>query len=208
MNEHLCTTSGGADFSSFWVAVAGNDSGDPNGSNIYQVGVDKCRGSQCPDGVPVNQSCYFWAYGRMQSTACGRELLPSPHLAPLGNAGAGTKTYKVVKEYQPGAGWFYNLYINTSPQQQWNRPASDLETCWKGVDAAGFMNEVYDRNARSGGSVSNKQTYSAVYWYNGSSWSAVTGVGGTNCDYHQLSTMRCVWQQYDPSKWDSWDTRW
>jgi hypothetical protein len=128
------------------------------------------------------------------------------HLAPLGNAGAGTKTYKVVKEYTPGAGWFYNTYIDTSKQS--TQTASVLETCWNGVDAVEIANEVYNPNSQSGGSVSNPQTYSAVYWYDGSTWQAVVGSQGGNCDTIQLSTMRCMWQQFDPSKWDSWDTRW
>lgn len=201
VNEGLCTTSGGEDFSSFWTAVVGN----PGVNNIYQVGVDKCRGTACPSGVPANQSYYFYAYGRNASTVCGAAVGPRPYLAPKGNAGAGTQTYKVIKEYTPGAGWFWNLFIGTA--RQYTRAASDLDTCWSGVDRADVFNEVWDKNAQSGGSVGNNQLFSGVYWHNGTTWNAILGVGGANCGYRDLSTMRCVWQ-YNVDRWDSWDSRW
>lgn len=205
VNEELCSTAGGDDFSSFWTSVIGIDPNDDNGSNIYQIGVDKCRGDACVPGVPVNQSYYFWAYGRMQSTSCGVEVLPIPH--DLGDAAAGTKTYKVLKEYTPGAGWFYNVYINTS--LKWTVVAGDLEACWGGVDASETMNEVALTSTQSGGSIANKQTYSNAFWHNGTGWNAIIGpVQGGNCTAHQLATMQCKWRTGVPEKWDSWDTRW
>ena len=152
----------------------------------------------------LNQAYYFWAYGREASTACGAAVGPTPH--SLGTAGSGTKTYKVVREYLNGAGWFYNLYLNSTGERLWQQTESSLQTCWaSGVDGVQFMNEALNPNAQSGGSVSNHQTWSTVAYYSGSAWYSLTGSTGTNCTYHELSTMRCVWQT--PSTWDSWDTR-
>jgi hypothetical protein len=109
VNEALCTTAGGDDFSSFWVAVTGNNSP----LDIYQIGIDKCRGDACADpDAPVNQPYFLWAYGHHTSASCGAAVGPEPNY--LGNATTGTKTYKVVREYQQGAGFFYNLYIGST----------------------------------------------------------------------------------------------
>ena len=48
VDEHLCTTSGADDFSSFWASVVGSTSN----YDIYQIGVDKCKGLACVAGVP------------------------------------------------------------------------------------------------------------------------------------------------------------
>jgi len=204
VNEALCTTSGSADFSSYWAAVVGYSSSDPHGSNIYQIGIDKCRNGQCPGTSPQNTPYYFWAYGRMASSSCGAEVLPSPHF--IANASTAARTYKVVREYLNGAGFFYNLYIDSTIYQGWYKTESALDSCWGGVDGAQFYNEIWDPRAESGGSTSSHQSWSQVYWYTGSAWTSVIGTPGTNCQAHDLAAQHCLWNSVDPSVWASWDT--
>lgn len=196
-DEALCTTAGAADFSAFWAAVVGN----PGINNIFQVGVDKCRNGPCVAGVPQNQSYYFWAYGRNLGP-CGAAIGPEPHLAPLGNAGAGTKTYEVIREFTPGAGYSWRAKINGAVQ--WTKADADLNTCWNGVDRADFFNEVWDINAQSGGSNFNKQLFSAVNWNDDGVWNQISGSG--NCTFHDLPTMICVWRGGNIT-WFSSDSR-
>lgn len=205
VNEALCPTSGSDAFSSYWVSVVGNDAGDSLGYNIYQVGVDKCKGGACPGSVPVNQSYYFYAYGRMASLACGMAVGPNPVLAPKGNAGAGTPTFQVLKELVGGS---YFWITRISGSQQSSQPDSNLQTCWLGVDAVQIMNEVWDRNDQSGGSVSSNQSFISPKWNNGT-WTAITRVAGTSCDLiDETATQGCTWRSFTPDRWFSWDKRW
>lgn len=206
VNEELCTTTGAASFSSYWSAVVGFHPDDTLGFNIFQVGVDECRNTACPSGVPTNTPYYFWAYGRMQSAACGVAVVPSPHLAPKGNAGSGLLTYTVIRENVPGQGLTYKAKI--SGQTQAHFPEATLLTCWGGVDAVQIFNEVLDDNDQSGGPNSNRQNFEAPQWHNGASWAPITRAAGSTCDFVDASTQRCQWASDGSDKWWSWDTRW
>lgn len=200
-NEALCTTAGESDFSSYWAAVVAFPS--PNGLNIYQVGIDDCKVNACPAGPTDNVPYYFWAYGREAANGCTAK---GPTATYISDAPAQSKVYRVIREIVPGAGAFWRTYIGAS--QTSSRVASDLDTCWGGVDAAQFANELWDLNAQSGGTSGNKQTFSNVQWYDGSNWVNVTGMPlGGNCHFVDLSTQRCVWPAGSGNLWDSWDTR-
>ncbi len=205
VNESLCTTAGGNDFSSYWSAVVGYDAGDTGHEDIYQISVDKCVGSlACAPTSPSNKAYYFWAYGRQASSACGADVGPIPNF--IANANTSTHTYKVVREYLTGVGFFYNLYIDSTGYQTWFKTESSLNDCWHGVDGAQFYNEVLDPHAESGGPTANHQSWNQVYWYTGSAWTAVTGASGSNCQAHDYASQKCVWNSVDPSVWASWDT--
>lgn len=195
----LCTGSASA-FSSYWVGVVG-----PTGqrNNILQVGVDKCRGGACTNGAPANQTYRFWAYGH-DAGACGAELGPEAH--PIGSISSGTLTYKVIRESVHGQA-YYNLYISTTGVLLWTFAESALETCWGSVNAAQYANEAGNAGDQIGGESGNTQTFSSVYWHDGSSWHQVTGTTGAWCDYHTESWVGCKWHSSNSTLWNSWDTR-
>lgn len=207
VNEALCTPlpGGQGSFSSYWVAVVGNHPNDTVGRNIFQIGVDKCQGSACPAGVPVNDSYYFYAYGRMASSACGNAVDPMPVMAPKGLASAGKPLYSIFRQSIPGAGIFYVAKISGS--QQTMRSASSLETCWSGVDSAQLLNEVAMPGDQLGGPDDQRQNWEDPLWRNGSVWQAITRQPNSQCDVEERSSDRCRWSASGDPVWWSWDTR-
>lgn len=204
VNQVLCAglAANSGSFSSYWVAVF-NAAGQAR--NIFQVGVDKCRGLACPSGVPVNTPYYFWAYGREPGGPCGNAVSPSPRLASAGLAGAGTPLFTVIRQFLPGEGNFYIAKISGATQVE--IAATSLETCWGSVDHAQIFNETGDPGDQSGGPVGNKQNFEDPLWHNGSAWQPINRPAGADCDARERASMRCQWAANGSDVWWSWDTR-
>lgn len=205
VNESVCTPvpSGQGAFSSYWVAVVGYDSGDPDGLNIYQIGVDKCRAAACPSGNPSNTPYYFYAYGRMDSASCGPAIGPAP--VEVSGTPSGLRTYTIVRESAPN-GYFYYARIDTATKNF--RIEASLSSCWNGVDGVQILNETFYSGTQVGGPTSNYQDFQSPKWFNGNAWSTISRPAGTTCDVPPpTSNQRCKWSTVTPNTWKSWDER-
>ena len=216
----LCTSPapGEPAFSSLWVAVTGSDPHDIFGDNIFQVGIDKCENggaSGCAPGSTSNVPYYFWAYGRMDGSACS-EVLPLAVKAPLGNANTNTYWYALRKS---GGDYSGNYIASIGGTDQATKDWFSLDTCWdfngiccNGVDSSQYLNEVQDLFTQSGGSVSNPQTWSSVTWSDHSgTLHAISRPYSDACDTSysgkQQGGMRCFVLSNAHDGWNLWDSR-
>jgi hypothetical protein len=192
VNEGLCApTDGFGSSSSSWVALVGAYLGSGSENDIYQVGIDKCQDPGCPRDPPTTY--YFYAYGHHASTACGAEKLPVAVKAPKGDATAYSHVMKVDKVFVSGGANEYRLYVDGAEQ---NRVlATQLETCWNGVGASEYADEVHDPGDQAGGCISScvehAQNFAYVQYRDGLGWHSMNRPFGQVCDVHDLSTMNC-----------------
>jgi hypothetical protein len=216
----LCTSpaAGEAAFSSLWVAVTGQDPNDFFGDNIFQVGIDKCENgaaSGCAPGSTANVPYYFWAYGRMDSSACN-EVAPLAVKAPLGNANTNTYWYAIRKS---GADYGGRYIASIGGSDQATQGWFGLDACWdhngvccNGVDSSEYMNEVQDLFTQAGGSVGNPQTWSSVTWTDHSGAAhPISRAYSDPCDTvglgWQQGGMRCFVLPNAHDGWNLWDSR-
>jgi hypothetical protein len=200
VNESLCTSPPPiGTFSSYWVSVVG---GGLSPNNIYQIGVDKCKGGACSGGNPSNTPYYFWAYGHETSATCGPALEPIPHL--ITGTPSGLRTYTIVPEAGPG-GNLTRAKIDGVPKA--TIAESSLMTCWTGgIIGVQIENELLDSATQGGGPTSNFQDFQTPKWYD-SSWHTISRAPGTICDTPPTPARRCQWSTVTPNTWKSWDTR-
>lgn len=179
----------------------GYDVLDPIGWNIYQVGIDTCQNSACPSGASNGVPYYFYAYGHGQmGGVCGSAIPPLAIKAPLGNASNNTWWFEVTK-----SGTYYNAKI--AGQLQYARQQTSIEACWNGVDAAQFLNELYNVNDLNPGSVSNKQFWSDASWFDTAGQHSINRPFGSSCDAGGFATQRCSVASNLHNGWYTWDSR-
>lgn len=194
VDEQLCSGTA-ATASSYWVALGNID--DP--FNIFQVGVDKCRGPGCPQ---TNEAFYFWAYGWDESTLCGGEH-PPVALFIADYTGSGSDLFTVIRNTATTPDRLESR-INGGMirQQAWQT----FEDCWDGgVTHIAYRNEVVNKGTQIGGPNANRQNWESVRYHEGS-WKYFVN---PSC-----SAVPATWTHakcaYDPStvgKFWSWDTR-
>lgn len=204
VNESLCTGIDGAHpgtFSSYWVSVVGYSPLDVNADDIYQIGVDECKGTSCGPTSPSGTPYYFWAYGHHASSQCGPEVGPIPHL--ISGTPSGLRTYTVVPEDGPSGTL---THLNIDGVSKWFQPESTLTSCWAGIGGVQIMNESFDTGTQAGGPTSNYQDFQNPKWYDGS-WHTISRAPSTTCDVPPSMSRGCVWSTVTPNTWKSWDTR-
>lgn len=202
VNEALCTT--GANFSAYWVGIVKASQGK---NNIFQIGVDKCRLTDCdPDESPQNAPYYFWAYGHDQSAACGMAAAPTPHSIP-GTPTSGLTLYSIYRTTIPGLGTTYVAKKAGATIVQ--IPQSSIEGCWGGISGSQIVNEIDNANTQGGGPDSNRQNFESAQWHSSTGWHTISRPPGSHCDFEQnLPSQLCQWKADGSNIWYSWDTRW
>lgn len=196
----LCTTSGGDSYSSSWVGIVNYSSGN----NIYQVGIDKCQGTQCgPDSGPDNTAYYFVAKGRGYSPVCGTAVAPTPVETSQGLASAGSLWYQVYKSnsttFQTRIG---GATAGDSMSTYWTGQ------CWGGVEAAQYLNEVWDIFDQTPGRSADNQFWSSATWTNSSgTLTSINRPFSSGCDDDTRSSMACGVASNLHDAWYTSDTR-
>ena len=205
VNETLCSPlpSGTGTFSSYWVALVNYevDPIDEFGRNIYQIGIDECKGTACVAGAPSNTPYYFWAYGRNTSLSCGPLVDPEPVVIP--GTPSGLKLYTIV--LVTAGEDHYDAKIDGSIKN--TKAADSLDVCWHGVDGVQILNESFNNGTQAGGPNSNYQDFQNPRWFNGSTWQTISRAAGTTCDDPPSASRGCKWSTITPNTWRSWDTR-
>jgi hypothetical protein len=196
----LCTTSGGASYSSTWVAIGNRQSGN----DIYQVGIDTCQGAACaPTSGPDNTPYYFVAKGRGYSDVCGTAVAPEPVETAQGLARAGSLWYQI---YMPNSTTFQTRIggatAGVSMSTYWTG------RCWGGVGTAQYLNEVYDIFDQTAGSTADTQFWSSGTWTNSSgTLVSINRAFSSHCDAADRTSMACAVASNLHDAWYTHDTR-
>jgi hypothetical protein len=203
-NPVLCAQTGTNDpsWSLSWVSLDGANSPQIAGVNIFQGGFARC--ANVPSSCPYNGGAsYYWYYYGHETGPCGLAFNTGVVKASLGNAGTGSRIYRIER-----SGSTYGFWI--SGQLQVSRSADDLDVCWDGgVRAVEWQNEMLDPGDHTGGLVSDAQKWETVAYKNSlGTWVALDR-GNTSalpCDANSNPTYwsclisaspRDVFYQYD-----------
>ncbi len=198
-NESLCVqgaTKVGS-WSLSWVSLDGPQTG-ADGVNIFQGGYAKCPPpivGSCPWNNGVT---YYWYFYQHETGACGL-VGGSPTIMKIANAGSGLHFFQISK-----VGSNYNFYIDEV--FKYGRPASDIDTCWPGVTAVEYQDEMLNNGDQGGGTVSNHQLFGNIQYQDASGWHLEYQTPGSACANSNPTNWRCNWD-YTGHNFYPWDNR-
>jgi hypothetical protein len=207
VNKSLCqqspTVQKYKSWSLSWVSLEGPVDPDPlNGINIYQGGYAKC-----PDPVASLPSCpynggvsYVWYYyAHHASTACGMPF--STGIVKIANATTGTHFFQVSK-----VGTQANFYVDEVLKN--HRPWTDISTCWSGVAAAEWQNEMLNIGDQGGGPLSDHQDFGNNQYQTSTGWHPFNLPLSSDCPGNSYPAhWICKTSSNQADRFRSWDDR-
>lgn len=186
-NETLCVGSTTKSFSATWVAIVATSPNDPNGWDIYQIGIMKCR--TCGGSWSPNVTYIVYAYGR-EGTVC------SPAVPPVAqksvSAGIANTVYKVARGVDLDGDPVY--YVQSGATRRDEEPVGNLDNCWIGGPKRPFFaNETGNESDQSGGRTGAPQNWFGTdYQTPAGAWVNLSGTVGNNCSViSRPAWMRC-----------------
>jgi len=199
VNESPCTQGATkvASWSLSWVSLDGPQT-PADGVNIFQGGYAKCPDPTVGSCPWNNGVTYYWVFYQRETGACGIKFT-TPFIK-IANAATGLHFFQISK-----VGSNYNFYIDEV--FKYARSASDLDTCWPGVVAVEYQDEMLNNGDQGGGTVSNHQLFGNVQYQNGSGWHLENHASGSACSANSNPTnWRCAWD-YTHHNFYPWDNR-
>ena len=199
-NESLCTQGATTvnSWSLSWVSLDGPQSSSVPGIDIFQGGYAKCPDptvGSCPWNAGIT---YYWVFYAREQGACGAAF--NTGFIKIANAAAGIHFFQVSK-----VGSNYNFYIDEVLKYQ--RSLADIDTCWPGVSAVEYQDEMLNNGDQAGGTVSNHQSFAEVQYQNATGWHYESRASGAACDANSFpASWRCNWD-YTGHNFYPWDAR-
>lgn len=145
------------------------------------------------------QTKYMWGKLAGSTADPPRSVFGTPFIK-IANAATGVHFFQISK-----VGSSYNYYIDEV--FKYSRSVSDIETCWPGVAAVEYQDEMLNNGDQAGGTVSNHQLFGEVQYQNGSGWHYENRSSGSACDANSNPTnWRCAWD-YTGHNFYPWDNR-
>lgn len=180
-----------------WVSIDGPQSLSTPGIDIYQGGYADCPFTgTCPFNNGVSYIWYF--YGHEQG-ACGLPF--NSGVIKLQNATSGIHDFQISK-----VGARYNFYYDEVDINHISQ--ADVETCWPGVAAVEWQNEMLNNADQGGGGLANRQDFRVNQYQNGTGWHPMNRTLGSLCDANSYpSHWHCRTSSTISNNFTSWDDR-
>jgi hypothetical protein len=202
VNKGLCFQGPGPTVDSWslsWVSLDGPQSPLIAGVDILQGGYAKCPDplvGSCPYN---NGATYYWVYYGHEVGPCGAAF--NTGFIKIANATSGTHFFQVSK-----VGSQYNFYVDEV--LKYHRSLADIQTCWPGVAAAEWQNEMLNDGDQGGGPLSNYQDFGENQYQNGSGWHPANRTLISACDANSNpANWYCTTSSTEQDRFKSWDNR-
>ncbi|MES2209375.1 MAG: hypothetical protein V4515_04230 [Chloroflexota bacterium] len=196
VNENLCVQAATKvwSWSLSWVSLDGPQTAAA-GVNIYQGGYAKCPDPSVNTCPWNNGITYYWVFYQRETGPCG--LVFGTPFIKIANAATGLHFFQISK-----VGSSHNYYIDEV--FKYSRSVSDIETCWPGVAAVEYQDEMLNDGDQGGGTVSNHQLFGNVQYQNASGWHYENRTPGSGCANSNPTNWRCTWD-YTGHNFYPWD---
>jgi hypothetical protein len=182
-----------------WVSLDGPQSSSTPGIDIFQGGYAKCPPSSVGSCPYNNGVSYTWYYYAHEEGPCG--LAFNTGIKKLANVTSGTHFFQVSR-----VGTKYNFYVDEV--LKYSRPRADIETCWPGVAAVEWQNEMLNKGDQGGGPLSNYQDFGENQYQNSTGWHAANRTLNAACDANSYPAhWHCKTTGTEQDRFKSWDDR-
>lgn len=203
VSESLCTQPVSPKVPSWslaWISLDGPHNPVP-GWNIYQGGYATCPPPEVGTCPYNGGKRYIWVYyAHDNSLMCGYAF--NTGFIKIADATTyATHVFQISK-----VGSQYNFYVDNV--LKYSRSQDDIETCWLGVAAGEWQDEMLNNDDQAGGHVANAQNFGNNRYQDGTGWHNMNRPLGGNCDANSYPAhWHCHTSTSVPNYFVSWDDR-